>query len=129
MKFGLKEELTLEVNILGVVNLRQNNFNLTHLDIEPTWEINHWLESSDNIYRCEICNNMVEIVVEYLSNSGYSGMPVDMQTLQYLKQFVENGVREDCIKAGYEPSILHILGMKGWKLSFQDYKELKEFCL
>lgn len=119
----------MEVEILGVVTLKQNTFNLSHLDIEPTWKLNNWLEYSDNLKRCEICNSMVEIIAEYLSGSGYEGMPTNMQTLTYLKQFVENKVIEDCIKAGYEPSLLHILEMEGWRFSFEDYKVLKEFCL
>jgi len=119
----------MEVEVFGMIKLsyNTNNYNPkmnnpSQVLVVETEEFCEWIgESNSHFIMAEV---IVGILYDYLYNVNYEGLQGNMQSLVYIKQQLENQLKEECIPAGYEPLIANVLEKRGWRLSMTDHKTL-----
>jgi hypothetical protein len=120
----------MEVVVFGMIKLyygtNYNNImnNSSQVLVVRTDEFCEWIQESSKHFT--IAEEIVGIIYDYLRNINYQGLQSNMESLIRIKQQLENQLREECVTAGYEPLIANVVEKRGYRLSMNDYKTLRD---
>lgn len=123
----------LGVEICGSILVYKSLDNPNRLEFSIADNVRSWLEIqpvSEHSFQNKLLmiDNIIKLVsIDVNDLCLIGGRQLNIQTLQDIKSFVEGKFVERCLKAGYEPNLANILEMEGWRLSYFDYKELRDF--